>query len=148
MGWNAAAISDLSFAIQRRSAMLLRVSAILGLLACALLAASALPWAAGNGGSAAAEPGEAAYGLALFNAKGCASCHQHAAVAGSGQFSGGPAGTAPVLTNYPGDPAYLRAWLRDPKAIKPATGMPTLGLSEPEIDALVAFLKAGAASTR
>ena len=130
--------------------MLLRVSAVLVLVAVGLLAVSALPWEAwaGAGDEVVPPARDAAYGLALFKAKGCASCHQHAAVAGSGKFSGGPGGLAPILTGYPGDPAYARAWLRDPKAIKPATGMPNLNLSAAEIEALVAFLKAGAASPR
>jgi cytochrome c len=129
--------------------MLLRVGAVVGLCGVVLLAASVLPWEVWAGSEAVAPPvGDAAYGRALFSAKGCATCHQHAAVAGSGKFFGGPAGSAPVLTGYPGDPAYLRAWLRDPQAIKPTTGMPKLGLSEGEIEALVAFLKAGAASPR
>lgn len=123
--------------------MLIRTSAILALVALALLLASALPWP-GPGGTtyvASAAAADIAHGRELFQAKGCASCHQHSAVAGSGQFSGGPGGTAPVLTAYPGDPAYLRSWLRDPQALKPRTTMPNLGLSDAEITALIAFLK-------
>ena len=130
--------------------MLLRASAVLVLLSFGLLVVSVLPWPAwaGAGDRDASPLGDASYGLALFKAKGCASCHAHAAVTGSGRFSGGPGGVAPVLTGYPGDPAYLRAWLHDPQAIKPATEMPNLNLHAPEIEALVAFLKAGAASPR
>ena len=130
--------------------MLSRISLLLVLIAVVLLLASALPWlnqqspvsaTVGMVDMAAPSAADIAYGRQLFQAKGCASCHQHGAVAGSGQFSGGPGGAAPVLTAYPGDPAYLRAWLHDPKALKPATTMPNLGLSDAEITALIAFLK-------
>lgn len=36
--------------------------------------------------------------------------------------------------------AELRAWLADPQSIKPGTGMPDLGLSDPDLDALTTFL--------
>lgn len=123
--------------------MFTRISAALVLVALALLVASALPWPSWAGGDARSpSAADVAYGRALFQAKGCASCHNHSAVAGSGQFSGGwPNGGAPTLTAYPADPAYLRAWLHDPQALKPATAMPNPGLSDAEIDALIAFLK-------
>ena len=35
----------------------------------------------------------------------------------------------------------LAAWLRDPAALKPGSLMPTIGLTEDEIDALVAYLQ-------
>jgi cytochrome c1 len=71
-------------------------------------------------------------------AKGCLVCHQHAAVSES--LSRGWAGVN--LTNLKINPDYLRRWLKDPSAIRPATFMPTLGLSNTEIEALVAFLTA------
>lgn len=128
--------------------MALRLSLVLAVAALALIIASALPWPSRAVGGAGDAPivysaDEIAYGKALFSAKGCASCHQHSAVVGSGQFFGGPGGPSPILTAYPADPAYLRAWLRDPQALKPRTTMPNLGLSDAEITALIAFLKAG-----
>ncbi|MFN8512914.1 MAG: c-type cytochrome [Thermomicrobiales bacterium] len=122
---------------------MLRFSAILALLGLVLVVASALPWATWARDEAAPRAGDAAYGQQLFSAKGCAQCHHHAAVPGSGKYGGGYPGAAPDLTNRPGDPEYQRAWLRDPQALKPATAMPNLGLSDGEIDALVAFLHAG-----
>lgn len=116
--------------------MLPRLSATLALVAVALLVAAALPWP-GWTGRATADP---AYGRALFSAKGCASCHYHATIAGSGTFSGGTGGPPSFTTAYPGDPVYLAAWLRNPQAIKPTTAMPNLGLQEDEIAALIAFL--------
>jgi mono/diheme cytochrome c family protein len=77
----------------------------------------------------------AAIGQVLFVAKGCSACHSHAAVAGNGGRIG-----APPLANGVLKAEYLRQWLADPKAIKPATFMPNLGLKQNEIEALTAFL--------
>lgn len=79
---------------------------------------------------------QVAYGKALFVAKGCVTCHVHNQVAT--QFS---VEVGPNLTGYKVIPEYVTVWLKNPKAIKPATQMPQLGLSEQEIAALVAFLK-------
>jgi cytochrome c oxidase subunit 2 len=86
---------------------------------------------------AAQSESEADYGQALFSAKGCASCHHHAAVAASGLGEGS---SFPDLTTYRWTADYLRTWLKDPAAIKPATDMPNLGLKRDEIEALIAFL--------
>jgi cytochrome c2 len=77
----------------------------------------------------------AATGKALFMAKGCATCHIHEAVEAAFSVQSGP-----DLTDYTVVPEYLRIWLKDPRAIKPATEMPQLELSEGEIEALIAFL--------
>jgi mono/diheme cytochrome c family protein len=83
----------------------------------------------------------AALGQDLFVAKGCSSCHGHQAVVPSGRFSSAyGAGNAPGLTTPKFDAAYLRAWLKDPKAVKPQTQMPNLNLKADEIEALAAFL--------
>jgi len=81
---------------------------------------------------------EAAFGKQLFLAKGCATCHVHSAVQTTFSVEVGP-----NLTTYKVIPAYVKTWLKDPKAIKPATTMPNLELKEMEIDALVAFLSTG-----
>jgi cytochrome c2 len=81
---------------------------------------------------------EIAYGKALFLAKGCVSCHHHAAVTGSGTFSEGN----PDLTTARWSADYLRTWLQNPAAVKPNTYMPNLGLKPDEIEALIAFLSA------
>jgi cytochrome c2 len=82
-------------------------------------------------------------GQDLFLAKGCMMCHQHDAVREArkvlGDFSIGP-----DLTHRKLDPDYLRTWLKDPKAVKPATQMPNLELKKDEIEALIAFLTADA----
>ena len=86
---------------------------------------------------AASAAADIAYGKALFSAKGCATCHHHGAVPGSGS---GPGGEFPDLTTYRWNADYLRSWLKDPSAVKPGTYMPTLGLKQEEIEALIAFL--------
>jgi cytochrome c1 len=48
---------------------------------------------------------------------------------------------APDLTHYQPDPAFVRTWLKDPQAVRPNTAMPNLGLTETEIEALLAFLQ-------
>ena len=127
---------------------MLRLSAIIAVLGLALIVASALPWETWARAETAPLAGDAAYGQQLFGAKGCAQCHLHAAIPGSGKFGGGYPAAAPDLTNRPGDPAYQRAWLRDPKAVKPTTTMPNLHLSDAEIETLVAFLRSGDPSPR
>jgi hypothetical protein len=37
-------------------------------------------------------------------------------------------------------PDFLRSWLKDPRAVRPNTQMPDLGLKQAEIEALIAFL--------
>lgn len=80
-------------------------------------------------------------GEALFQAKGCPTCHEHEAVkaVSNADFS---ADIGPDLSDYVPDPDFVRAWLQNPAAIRPNTAMPDLNLSEDEIEALVAFLEA------
>jgi len=99
-------------------------------------AAPAVPAAVATSVSPAPAPAEIAYGKALFSAKGCVTCHHHAAIAGSGTFSEGN----PDLTTFRWSAEYLRTWLQNPAAVKPNTYMPNLGLKRDEIEALIAFL--------
>lgn len=104
--------------------------------------------AAGVGGSPRREPalvtsGPYEAGKALFVAKGCVTCHRHAEVG----YSGFQAAVGPDLTRAgrPGSPVppsrdYLRAWLKDPPAIRRGTQMPNLGLTDQEVDDLLTFL--------
>src|SRR5262245_36126946 len=117
---------------------MLKISAVLGVLGLGLLLLSVLPLPglasetasapatstalprpsqAAPPTSAAAPQPDAAYGQALFSAKGCVTCHHHAAAAGSDPYTMGN----PDLTNYRGDPEFLRTWLKDPRAIRPNT---------------------------
>ena len=131
----------------------------LAVLAVAL-ALLALSFVVGQPGGAAvtARPGPAAaptptpdwaaQGRALFQAKGCTTCHQHEGLA-IGRIEGdspfdldlGTVMGAPDLTHYRPDPTFVRPWLRDPSAVRPGTDMPNLRLSDEEIEALLAFLQ-------
>jgi cytochrome c oxidase subunit 2 len=114
---------------------MLKLSGVLAVLGLALLLLSTLPWpttaAEMSGTMAASSRGEA-----LFRDKGCALCHLHRQVEGrTGDFAYGP-----DLSTYTGDSAFLRRWLADPRAVRPAAEMPALSLSVQEIDDLIAFL--------
>jgi len=123
---------------------MMKLSIVLAVIGLALLVVSALPGQAGptlaTSVSAEPTPDEITYGRALFTAKGCATCHQHAAVSGLGF---GPESNIPDLTTYRWSADYLRTWLQNPAAVKPNTAMPNLGLKRDEIEALIAFLSAG-----
>lgn len=87
--------------------------------------------------------GDPAEGLAIVESQ-CAACHMVEGTSAQGQV--GPALTgfasreqiAGVIENTPEN---LAAWLEDPPAIKPGTGMPDLPLSEADILNLVAYLE-------
>ena len=78
-------------------------------------------------------------GRRLFVAKGCATCHLHRDVSGSGVVAVGP-----ELTGGGGGrrlPAeYVQRVLADPSSATPNSRMPNLNLKQPEIAALIAFL--------
>jgi cytochrome c2 len=81
---------------------------------------------------------EFAYGEALFVAKGCATCHTNTRI--PDRYISINTAIGPELSAYPTTAEYLRVWLKDPSVVKPGTKMPTLGLSEQEIEGLIAFL--------
>lgn len=76
-------------------------------------------------------------GAALYVAKGCVACHQHAAVSVQAYAS---INRGPDLTEFAVSADYLARWLDNPAAVRPGTVMPALGLDEQEIEALIAFL--------
>jgi cytochrome c oxidase subunit 2 len=119
---------------------MIKLSLVLAIAGLALLLISAMPAPSAAEAPPVAAPDEIAYGRALFSAKGCATCHHHAAVAGSGAFGEGN----PDLTTFRWSADYLRTWLHDPAAVKPGTYMPNLGLKSDEIEALIAFLSSKA----
>jgi cytochrome c2 len=137
-----AKIMLLFLAVRRRSRAMAKLSAILALVGAALLALSFTPSLQGTFTvpPVLTPTADAAHGQALFQAKGCASCHAHRAVAHSRSRS---YNIGPNLTNCRADPDFLRRWLRDPQAIRPNTAMPNLHLSDDEIEALIAFLSEG-----
>ncbi|MBI5351933.1 MAG: hypothetical protein HZB50_04780 [Chloroflexi bacterium] len=76
-------------------------------------------------------------GRDLFIAKGCMLCHSHAETNSIREYG---VDIGPNLTNLTFGPEYLRLWLKDPSSVKPATQMPTLGLSDEEIESLIMFI--------
>lgn len=120
-----------------------------GVAALALLALAALTVfpLASHASVPAGTATPALEGKALFLAKGCATCHQHAAVPESNRASVGP-----NLTHYTNSSDFLRRWLADPQAVRPQTApalgpsgvMPNLHLSPDEIEALIVFLNSDA----
>jgi len=75
-------------------------------------------------------------GRMLFRNKGCVTCHANTRVEGeSGLLAIGP-----DLSTYSNAPDFLRAWLADPKALRPDTPMPDFDLTAAEIEDLIAFL--------
>jgi mono/diheme cytochrome c family protein len=93
--------------------------------------------ATGAGSHAPPAPSAHERGRRLFVAKGCFTCHTHAAIAGSGKTAAGPDLTEPRYADE-----YLARLLADP-SIMPRRAqwrMPDLDLKQHEIAALVAFL--------
>jgi hypothetical protein len=79
-------------------------------------------------------------GQQLFVAKGCITCHVNTKVLNSHEYwTINPEG-ATNLSNFSASPEILRIRLKDPSAAKSDTQMPDLGLSEIEIEALIAFI--------
>lgn len=78
-------------------------------------------------------------GRRLFIAKGCVVCHAHSETNKVREFG---VDSGPDLTNFVASPEYLRMWLGDPRSVKSTAQMPILGLSDTEIEALIAFINA------
>jgi cytochrome c2 len=78
-------------------------------------------------------------GRRLFIAKGCMVCHSHGETNKVREIG---IDMGPDLTNIVASPEYLRMWLKDPRSVKSTAQMPVLGLSEAEIESLIAFINA------
>jgi cytochrome c oxidase subunit II len=101
-------------------------------------------WLAGLKPAAPPETPLAAAGMAYVTTRECSTCHAIAGTAASAHF--GPdlthvasrrniaAGTLPMSR------ANLAAWVRDPQAHKQGADMPNIGLSEPQANAIAAYL--------
>ena len=85
-----------------------------------------------------------AKGAQVFQAGACKTCHAIEGTAAKGKV--GPnltyfAGRTSVAgKTLPNTVENVKAWLRNPQAVKPGTLMPNLNLKEDEIDALAAYL--------
>ena len=84
-------------------------------------------------------PSQIETGRQLFLAKGCITCHYNSRAADRNDYWTIDNG-APDLSNYSSHPEVLSIRLKDPKAAKSDAKMPNLGLKEPEIEALIAFI--------
>ncbi|MCL4544081.1 MAG: c-type cytochrome [Chloroflexi bacterium] len=83
----------------------------------------------------------AARGKQLFLTVGCALCHTIDGVSNGNQ---GPNLTHIATQPYdhlPNDPAFLKRWIKNPQAIKPGILMPDLGLSDAQVNDIVAYLE-------
>ena len=83
-------------------------------------------------------------GAQLFQAGACKTCHTVQGTAANGQVG-------PALTHFAGRTSIagktlpstvddVKAWLRNPQAVKPGALMPNLNLKEDEVEALAAYL--------
>jgi hypothetical protein len=79
-------------------------------------------------------------GRQLFVAKGCITCHVNTKVPNSYDYWTINVEGATNLSSFSASPEILRIRLEDPTAAKSDTQMPNLGLSETEIEALIAFI--------
>jgi len=80
------------------------------------------------------------YGRQLFLAKGCITCHYNTKAASPNDYWTIEVTGATNLSNFTASPEILRIRLKDPSAAKSDTQMPDLGLTEVEIEALIAFI--------
>ena len=94
--------------------------------------------------AALVEQGDPAAGRETMRDVGCMSCHRVPGSSGPDAFVGPPLDAwsrrSFIAGTVPNDAANLERWLADPQSIRPGTAMPTLPLTESEIDDIVAFL--------
>jgi cytochrome c oxidase subunit 2 len=86
-----------------------------------------------------------ARGAQLFMTLQCASCHRIAGTSATGTVGPDLTHLASRRTlaaaEIPNDAAHLTAWISDPQAVKPGDRMPDLGLSKPQVAAIVSYLE-------
>jgi len=84
-------------------------------------------------------------GQRIFEATACVNCHTVAGTAAKGRF--GPDLTHLMSRDTIASGAMantadnLRRWIRNPAAIKPGCLMPAMGLSDPDLDAITAYME-------
>jgi cytochrome c oxidase subunit 2 len=92
----------------------------------------------------AREDGEAADGRRVFQSTACINCHAVSGTVATGRFG-------PDLTHLmsrdtigsgivPNTVENLRAWIRNPDALKPGSRMPAMQLTDRDVDAVTAYL--------
>jgi cytochrome c oxidase subunit 2 len=92
-----------------------------------------------------AQTGMLSAGQRVFESTACVNCHTIAGTTSKGRFG-------PDLTHLmsretiaagaaPNTPEKLRLWIKNPDAIKPGSKMPAMGLSDPDVDAVAAYLE-------
>lgn len=90
---------------------------------------------------AGADPRRGAQAMQQY---GCGSCHVIPGVPGARGLAGPPLADysqrALLAGQLPNTPAMLVAWLRDPPALIPATGMPSLEVTEVDARDMAAYL--------
>lgn len=115
-----------------------------------VLTGAALAVACGGGTEAAGPPvtGIAAEGQQLFRSNGCSGCHSVDGSTGAGPTLSGVAGSQVALadgTTVTADDAYLRESIVNPTAKRVdgyTISMPKRELTDAQVDALVAYLRA------
>lgn len=90
------------------------------------------------------EGADPARGAALIRAYGCGSCHAIDGIGGADGTVGPPladyAARSLVAGIVPNTPPALVAWIMDPPAMDPQTGMPAMNIPEPEAKDIAAYL--------
>ena len=92
----------------------------------------------------AVDRAEVAEGKRVFQSTACVNCHVVSGTIGTGEYG-------PDLTHLmsrdtiasgilPNTTDNLRAWIKDPEALKPGSRMPAMKLSDKDLDALTAYL--------
>jgi cytochrome c oxidase subunit 2 len=99
-----------------------------------------------RGQSSGASSGSGGAGFRVFMQRGCGNCHAIRGTKANGQVGPDLTHVASRQTlaagTLPNDRRDLRAWLRDPQAIKPGAKMPRVPLAPRDLDALVSYLEA------
>ncbi len=88
--------------------------------------------------------GDAARGRTVITNAGCGSCHTIPGISGANGLVGPPlywfSRRTYIAGELPNTPENLVRWVREPKAIEPATAMPTIGLNDQQARDVAAYL--------
>lgn len=88
--------------------------------------------------------GDPENGRKLIYAYGCGTCHRIDGIAGARGMTGPPliryAQRNLLAGLFPNTPPTLIAWLMNPPALVPQTGMPEMGITEPQARDMAAYL--------